>query len=79
VVVFFFIGNYPGKLSNHIKLLFDCPGGYAFSVIFRRNGIDSVNPIPPINENKRTVGQRYLFRLLALLYNCHSNRDTVKQ
>jgi hypothetical protein len=55
VVSIFFIGNYPGKLSNHIKLLFDCPvvdTPFNDSVIFRRNGIDSVviNPIPPINE-----------------------------
>jgi hypothetical protein len=51
VVSIFFIGNYPGKLSNHIKLLFDCPvvdTPFNDSVIFRRNGIDSVviNPIP---------------------------------
>jgi hypothetical protein len=32
-----------------------------------------INPIPPINENKRTVGQRYLFDLSTA-----SNRDTVE-
>jgi hypothetical protein len=50
------------------------------SVIFRRNGIDSVvinQTTTLMKKNKHTVGQRYLFRLL-LIYNCHSNRDTVE-
>jgi hypothetical protein len=49
------------------------------SVIFRRNGIDSVvinQTTTLMKKNKHTVGQRYLFRLL--IYNCHSNRDTVE-
>ncbi len=50
---YFFIGDYPGVISNHIKSLFpSCPivhTPYNDSVTFRRNGIDSVviNPIPP--------------------------------
>jgi hypothetical protein len=80
---YFFIGNYPGKLSNHIKLLFDCPvvdTPFNDSVIFRRNGIDSVviNPIPPINEKTNVQWDKETYLDFSLLYNCHSNRDTVE-
>ena len=80
---YFFIGNYPGKLSNHIKSIFDCPitnTPYNDSVTFRKNGIDSVaiNPIPPLNEGKSSVkwdNDTYLD--FSMLYNCHSSRDTI--
>jgi hypothetical protein len=81
---YFFIGNYPGKLSNHIKSIFDCPitnTPYNDSVTFRRNGIDSVviNPIPPLNEGKTSCvkwnDDTYLD--FSMLYNCHSSKDTI--
>ena len=80
---YFFIGNYPGKLSNHIKSIFDCPitsTPYNDSVTFRKNGIDSVviNPIPPLNEVKSSVkwdNDTYLD--FSMLYNCHSSKDTI--
>ena len=80
---YFFIGNYPGKLSNHIKSIFDCPitsTPYNDSVTFRKNGIDSVviNPIPPLNEGKSSIkwnNDTYLD--FSMLYNCHSSKDTI--
>jgi hypothetical protein len=81
---YFFIGNYPGKLTDHIKSIFDCPitnTPYNDSVTFRRNGIDSVviNPIPPLNEGKTSQvkwdDNTYLD--FSMLYNCHSYRDTI--
>ena len=81
---YFFIGNYPGKLSNHIKSIFDCPitsTPYNDSVTFRKNGIDSVviNPIPPLNEGKTSSvkwdDDTYLD--FSMLYNCHSCKDTI--
>ena len=80
---YFFIGDYPGKLSNHIKSIFDCPitnTPYNDSVTFRKNGIDSVviNPIPPLNEGKSSVkwdNDTYLD--FSMLYNCHSSKDTI--
>ena len=46
---YFFIGEYPGKLHDHIKSIFSCPvvkTPYNDSVTLRRNGIDScvINP-----------------------------------
>lgn len=80
---YFFIGNYPGRLSDHIKSIFDCPitnTPYNDSVTFRKNGIDSVviNPIPPLNEGKSSVkwdNDTYLD--FNMLYNCHSSKDTI--
>jgi hypothetical protein len=81
---YFFIGNYPGKLTDHIKSIFDCPitnTPYNDSVTFRRNGIDSVviNPIPPLNEGKTSSvkwnDDTYLD--FSMLYNCHSSKDTI--
>lgn len=80
---YFFIGNYPGPLSDHILSLFDCPVVFTpfnDAIIFRKNGIDSVviNPIPPL-----PVGEvshvKYMDEYLDfdMLYNCHSSRDTV--
>lgn len=69
----FFIGNYPGQLTNHIKSLFDCPitrTPFNDSVIFRKNGIDScvINPLPILDNGELDY---------SLLYNCHSKRDTI--
>jgi hypothetical protein len=81
---YFFIGNYPGELTDHIKSIFDCPIAntpYNDSVTFRRNGIDSVviNPIPPLNEGKTSSvkwnNDTYLD--FSMLYNCHSYKDTI--
>ncbi len=79
----FFIGNYEGKLFDHIKSIFDCPvvdTPFNDSVIFRRNNIDScvINPIPPLTEGKTSIvkyGDDYLD--YSMLFNCHSSRDTV--
>jgi hypothetical protein len=81
---YFFIGNYPGRLTDHIKSLFDCPiyqTPYNDSTTYRRNGIDSVviNPIPPLNEGKtsqvRWDENTYLDN--SLLRNCHSEKDSI--
>jgi hypothetical protein len=81
---YFFIGDYPGKLTDHIKSVFDCPTvrtPYNDSVTFRKNGIDSVviNPIPPLNEGQTSSvkwdNQTYLD--FSMLKNCHSDRDTI--
>jgi hypothetical protein len=81
---YFFIGNYPGKLTDHIKSIFDCPvynTPYNDSVTYRRNGIDSVviNPIPPLNEGRtsqvRWDDNTYLDN--SMLRNCHSERDSI--
>jgi len=79
----FFIGDYPGPLTNHIKILFDCPivrTPFNDSVTFRRNGIDSVviNPLPPVLEGKTNVkwdDETYLD--YSMLFHCHSTKDTV--
>jgi len=81
---YFFLGNYPGKLSDHIKSIFDCPitnTPYNDSVTFRKNGIDSVviNPIPPLNEGK-TSSVKWnddIYLDFSMLYNCHSSKDTI--
>jgi hypothetical protein len=79
----FFIGDYPGPLTNHIKTLFDCPivkTPFNDSVTFRRNGIDSVviNPLPTVLEGKTNVkwdDETYLD--YSMLFNCHSSKDTI--
>jgi len=79
----FFIGNYPGRLSNHILELFDCPivkTPFNDSVIFRRNGIDSVviNPLPALPEGEDSpvrFGEEYLD--FSMLFNCHTSNDTI--
>lgn len=80
----FFIGNYPGPLTDHIKSLFDCPivqTPFNDSVIFRKNGIDSVviNPIPPL-ENGKTSHVKWddnTYLDFEMLYNCHTRWDTI--
>jgi len=81
---YFFIGNYPGKLSDHIKSIFNCPivnTPFNDSVIFRRNGIDSVviNPIPPlpINESSIVKWDNDTFLDYNMLFNCHTYSDTI--
>ncbi len=81
---YFFIGNYPGKLTDHIKSIFDCPitnTPYNDSVTFRKNGIDScvINPIPPLNEGKtsKVKWNDNTYLDYSMLYNCHSSKDTI--
>lgn len=80
---YFFIGDYPGKLTEHIKSIFNCPvtkTPYNDSVTFRRNGIDSVviNPLPPLTEGTSNVKWNDTYLDYSLLYNCHSQRDTIE-
>ena len=68
----FFIGNYPGPLSDRIGGMFECQiesTPFNDSVIFRRNGIDSVviNPLPIVDGELD----------FSMLWNCHSSRDTL--
>jgi Iap family predicted aminopeptidase len=81
---YFFIGNYPGTLTEHIKSLFDCPvvqTPYNDSVTFRKNGIDSVviNPLPKLNGDKKSNvkwdDNTYLD--YSMLFNCHTEKDTI--
>jgi hypothetical protein len=78
----FFIGDYPGKLQDHIRGIFDCPivsTPFNDSVIFRRNRIDSVviNPLPILEKGTSPVkwGESYLD--YDMLFNCHTKRDTL--
>ena len=78
----FFVGNYPGKLQDHIRGIFDCPivsTPFNDSVIFRKNGIDSVviNPLPILEEGTSPVkwGESYLD--YDMLFNCHTKKDTI--
>ena len=85
----FFIGDYPGKLTDHIKNLFDCPvlrTPFNDSVIFVKNGIDSVviNPAPISHEATEEDSDNpycliYKGNVLStkLLGNCHSPKDTL--
>ena len=73
----FFIGDYPGKLTDHIKSLFDCPivkTPYNDSVTIRRNGIDScvINPLPLILEENGDKNMDF-----SMLFHCHNSKDTV--
>ena len=81
----FFIGNYPGKLQDHIKSLFDCPivqTPYNDSVTLRRNGIDSlvINPIPPLpmGEKSNVKWDDETFLDFSLVFNCHSSKDSIR-
>lgn len=79
---YFFIGDYPGNLTNHIKSIFNCPivnTPFNDAVIFRRNGIDSVviNPLPPAQGKTGVKWDDETYLEFSLLYNCHSLRDTV--
>jgi Peptidase family M28 len=81
---YFFIGNYPGPLSDKIIELFNCPvvsTPYNDSVTIRRYGIDSVviNPLPPLPEGQTSdvlfPDGKYLNH--RLLYNCHRASDNL--
>lgn len=81
---YFFIGNYPGRLSDRITAMFNCPivnTPFNDSVILRSHGIDSVviNPIPPLPEGQksRVVAPDGKYLDISMLYNCHSPKDTV--
>ncbi len=79
----FFIGNYPGKLSDHIIGIFDCPivsTPFNDSVIFRKHGIDSVviNPLPILEDGESRVMWKDSYLDYDMLYNCHSSRDTLE-
>jgi Peptidase family M28 len=81
---YFFIGDYPGPLSDRIKGLFSCPvvrTPFNDSVIFRRHGIDStvINPVPALPEGKKSevVFPDGTNLDISILYNCHSPKDTV--
>jgi hypothetical protein len=79
----FFIGKYPGQLSDKIVELFNCPivtTPFNDSVIFRRNGIDSVviNPLPALPSGKKSEIKfegEYLDS--SLLFRCHKPSDSV--
>ena len=81
---YFFIGDYPGNLTNHIKLIFDCPivrTPYNDSVTFIKNGIDSVviNPLPPL-DNGNTSQVKWdenTYLDYSMLFNCHTEKDTI--
>jgi len=78
----FFIGDYPGKLNNHILNLFNCPifkTPFNDSVIFRKNGIDStvINPLPILKEGKSGILYNDNFLDHSILFNCHTNRDSI--
>lgn len=79
---YFFLGDYPGQLTNHIKSLFDCPvvrTPFNDSVIFRKNGIDScvINPLPPTDKNTHVKWDENTYLDFDLLFNCHSPKDTI--
>lgn len=81
---YFFIGDYPGKLTDHIKSIFECPivrTPFNDSVTFRRNGIDScvINPLPP-TENGEISGVKWdetTYLDFKLLFNCHNAKDNL--
>ncbi len=80
----FFIGDYPGNLTTHIKSIFNCPvvkTPFNDSVTFRRNGIDScvINPLPPTDngEISRVKWDEGVYLNFNLLFNCHSPKDTL--
>ena len=79
----FFVGNYPGKLQNHIQSIFECPivnTPFNDSVVFRRNGIDSVviNPLPPTNKVTRVKWNDTTYLDYDMLFNCHNSKDTIE-
>lgn len=81
---YFFIGDYPGPLTNHIQSIFNCPiikTPFNDSVIFRKNGIDScvINPLPPTEdiEESPVKWADGVYLDFKLLFNCHSPKDTL--
>ena len=81
---YFFIGDYPGRLTTHIKSIFNCPivkTPFNDSVTFRRNGIDScvINPLPPTDNSEisQVKWSEGIYLDFKLLFNCHSPKDTL--
>jgi hypothetical protein len=80
---YFFIGDYPGKLSDRIIELFpECPitkTPFNDSVIFRENGIDScvINPVPPTIKYSDMKWGDNVNLDYTILFNCHSKRDSL--
>ena len=81
---YFFIGNYPGRLSDRITAMFNCPivnTPFNDSIIFRRYGIDSVviNPIPPLPEGEKSsvIAPDGKYLDISMLHNCHSPKDNL--
>lgn len=83
----FFIGNYPGPLSDRILDLFDCPifeTPFNDSVTLRSAGIDStvINPLPPADgrempEYFEPVVMGGVELDTSIIMNCHSMRDSL--
>lgn len=79
----FFIDNHPGRLSDHIQALFNCPTiatPFNDAVIFRRHGIDSVviNPLPVLESGQSSVKWNQEYLDSSLLYNCHTLADSIE-
>lgn len=79
---YFFIGNYPGELFNHIKSLFDCPvvdPPFNDSVTFRRNGIDScvINTLPVTDTKSNVQWDENTFLDYKMVFNCHLPSDNL--
>jgi hypothetical protein len=85
---YFFIGDYPGKLSDKITGLFDCPivrTPFNDSVTLRELGIDSVviNPAPPMPEGKKSdlkfprSGKEGIYLDFSVVFCCHRPTDTL--
>lgn len=81
---YFFIGNYPGALSDKIEGLFNCPivdTPFNDSVILRKFGIDStvINPLPRLEDGKvsQVKFSEGVYLDFKLLFNCHSSKDTL--
>lgn len=81
---YFFIGEYPGKLYDRIKSLFNCPSvrtPFNDSVTIRKFGIDScvINPLPPLPEGETSMVQAPDGKYLdyKMLYHCHNEKDTL--
>lgn len=79
---YFFIGDMPGKLTEHILSIFSCPvvrTPYNDSMTLRKNGIDSVviNPLPPCDEKTIVQWDEETFLDFKLLFNCHNERDSI--
>jgi hypothetical protein len=78
----FFLGDYPGPLTDHIQSIFDCPivrTPFNDSVIFRKNGIDSVviNPLPPTENETPVVCSDGTYLDFKILFRCHTMQDSV--
>lgn len=79
---YFFIGNYPGELFNHIKSLFECPvvdPPFNDSINFRMNGIDScvINTLPVAETPSSVKWDENTFLDYKMLFNCHSFKDSL--